>query len=141
MTEDNTKPFRFKVQRYDPEKTAATHWQEFTVPSYRGMTVLEGLIYIKENLDRILPATLDAEINLNQYRLLPIYRYLKEKTGIMDEEMLRTFNMGVGIALVCSEKKADKIIDHMNTNRITCYAIGRIMEGNRNVTFKNSLSW
>lgn len=54
MTEDNTKPVKFRVQRYDPEKAAAPQWQEFTVPSYKGMTVLEGLIYIKENLDSTL---------------------------------------------------------------------------------------
>jgi len=44
----------FRVQRYDPEQGDAPHWQQFTVPSSRGMTVLEGLIYIKENLDSTL---------------------------------------------------------------------------------------
>jgi succinate dehydrogenase / fumarate reductase iron-sulfur subunit len=43
-----------KVQRYDPETVDAPHWQEFTVPARRGTTVLDGLIYIKENLDSTL---------------------------------------------------------------------------------------
>ncbi len=51
MTESGTKQITFKVQRYDPEQGSTPHSQEFNVPSSRGMTVLDGLIYIKENLD------------------------------------------------------------------------------------------
>ena len=54
MTEGSTKQIAFKVQRYDPEQGDAPHWQQFTVPSSRGTTVLDGLIYIKENLDSTL---------------------------------------------------------------------------------------
>ncbi len=54
MTEDSTRQITFKIQRYDPEKDSAPHFQEFTVPSSRGITVLDGLIYIKENLDSSL---------------------------------------------------------------------------------------
>ncbi len=45
---------KFKVQRYNPEKDKAPYLQEFTIPVSRGMTVLDGLIYIKENLDSSL---------------------------------------------------------------------------------------
>jgi succinate dehydrogenase / fumarate reductase iron-sulfur subunit len=41
----------FRVERYDPENGGKPHFQEFIVPSSKGMTVLDGLIYIKENLD------------------------------------------------------------------------------------------
>lgn len=54
MTEDSTKQIRFKVQRYNPEDDGTPHFQEFMVPSSQSMTVLEGLIYIKENLDSSL---------------------------------------------------------------------------------------
>ena len=54
MTEGSTKQITFKIQRYDPEKDVAPHFQEFIVPSSRGMTVLDGLIYTKENLDSSL---------------------------------------------------------------------------------------
>jgi len=54
MTEGSPKQVTFKVQRYDPEDGSAPHFQEFTVPSSRGMTVLDGLLYIKENLDSTL---------------------------------------------------------------------------------------
>ena len=54
MSEDSTKQIIFKIQRYDPEQNAAPYFQEFQVPCSRGMTVLDGLLYIKENLDSSL---------------------------------------------------------------------------------------
>jgi len=54
MTEESAKQVTFKIQRYDPEQGGVLHFQEFTVPASRGMTVLDGLIYIKENLDSTL---------------------------------------------------------------------------------------
>ena len=54
MTEESTRQITFKVQRYDPEQDNTPHFQEFIVPSSRGMTVLDGLLYIKENLDSSL---------------------------------------------------------------------------------------
>jgi succinate dehydrogenase / fumarate reductase iron-sulfur subunit len=59
MTEESKHEFNFtqikyKVQRYDPEKDKAPYSQEFTVPFNKGMTILDGLLYIKENLDSTL---------------------------------------------------------------------------------------
>ncbi len=54
MSKKKIEQILFKVQRYDPEVDSAPHMQEFTVPSSRGMTVLDGLIYVKENLDSSL---------------------------------------------------------------------------------------
>ena len=51
MTESSPKQVTFRVQRYDPEDGTSPHFEEFTIPSSRGTTVLDGLIYIKENLD------------------------------------------------------------------------------------------
>ena len=54
MTESSVKQTSFRIQRYDPEQGGTLRWQEFTVPSSRGTTILDGLIYIKENLDSTL---------------------------------------------------------------------------------------
>lgn len=54
MAEKKYKQIAFRVQRYDPEKGGGLHWQKFLVPFATGMTVLDGLIYIKENLDSTL---------------------------------------------------------------------------------------
>ncbi|MEE8414485.1 MAG: succinate dehydrogenase/fumarate reductase iron-sulfur subunit, partial [Dehalococcoidales bacterium] len=54
MAEVKTKQVVFKLQRYNPEQDNQPHFQEFIVPSSRGMTVLDGLLYIKENQDSSL---------------------------------------------------------------------------------------
>ena len=54
MSSDAVKKITFRVQRFDPEKDRKPHFQEFIVPVKRGTTVLEGLLYIKENLDSSL---------------------------------------------------------------------------------------
>jgi len=54
MTGESAKQVVFKIQRYNPEQGSVLHFQEFTITASRGMTVLDGLIYIKENLDSTL---------------------------------------------------------------------------------------
>lgn len=54
MSDNTVKNITFKVQRFDPEKDKKPHFQEYKVPVKRGTTVLEGLLYIKENLDSSL---------------------------------------------------------------------------------------
>ena len=51
---DTVRQIRFKVQRYNPENGAAPRMDEFVVPAPRGMTVLDGLFYIRDNLDSTL---------------------------------------------------------------------------------------
>ncbi len=54
MAEFNPEKITFKVQRYNPENGGAPHLEKFTVPFNKGMTVLDGLLYIKENIDSTL---------------------------------------------------------------------------------------
>jgi succinate dehydrogenase / fumarate reductase iron-sulfur subunit len=51
---DKATSVTYRIQRFDPEKDREFRMQEFTVPNKRGMTILDGLIYIKENLDNTL---------------------------------------------------------------------------------------
>ena len=54
MTEDSSRQVTFRIQRYNPEGAGDLNFNEFTIPATRGTTVLDGLIYIKENLDSTL---------------------------------------------------------------------------------------
>lgn len=54
MGKESNQPKKFKIQRYNPERGGAPYFQEYWVPPIRGATVLDGLIYIKENLDSTL---------------------------------------------------------------------------------------
>ncbi len=96
---------------------------------------------IKENLNRILPQNLDAEIDLSKYKVLPIFKLLKKYGGVSDEEMIRTFNLGVGLTMVVKSRAVSRIIEHIKNFGIDCYEIGAIRNGMASVILKNSLNW
>lgn len=111
-----------------------------------GKDGLRGLAHItgggiKENLDRILPPNLNAQIDLGAIRIHPIFKSLKKFGSLEDQDMLRTFNMGVGIAAVVSPEFATDVIDHMKKQGINAYEIGSIIEGTKEVEFTGELQW
>ncbi|MCF6765479.1 phosphoribosylformylglycinamidine cyclo-ligase [Thiotrichales bacterium 19S3-7] len=65
---------------------------------------------ITENLPRILPETIQAHINLSSFELAPIFQWLKEKGNIQTNEMLKTFNCGVGMILCVPSDEVSAVI-------------------------------
>jgi phosphoribosylformylglycinamidine cyclo-ligase len=112
----------------------------FDLPELHGMAHITGG-GIKENLDRILPQDLDASIDLSAIRILPIFRVIREAGGVSDTDMLRTFNMGVGLTMVCNPKGADLIINHLASKGYESYVCGEIVSGNKTVQFTEALAW
>ena len=99
-----------------------------------GTEKIKGLAHItgggiRENLNRILPGNTDAEIDLGTYRVQKVFSRIKSESGISDDEMLRTFNMGTGMTLVCSEKECDFITGHLNKNGINAWIAGTVRKG------------
>ncbi len=64
---------------------------------------------LTENLPRVLPEGLGAEIDLNAWDLPPVFRWMAETGGIAETEMLKTFNCGIGMIVVCAEDSADEL--------------------------------
>ncbi|WP_170358659.1 phosphoribosylformylglycinamidine cyclo-ligase [Ruegeria arenilitoris] len=64
---------------------------------------------LTENLPRVLPEGLGAEIDLNAWDLPPVFRWMAETGGIVEAEMLKTFNCGIGMIAVCAEDSADEL--------------------------------
>ena len=95
---------------------------------------------IAGNLCRIIPEGLCAEIDRSLIRILPIFRYIKAQGKVSDEEMLRTFNMGVGFILVVPEIKKEQVIRTVGKH-YDCYEIGSIRRGNTEVDFTGRLNW
>ena len=97
---------------------------------------------IKGNLKRIIPEGLCAEIDLSKIKVLPIFKLIKDVGKVQDEEMLSTFNCGVGLILVVKEMYADRIKNHIN-KAISCYEIGSIKSSNtlEKVSFINRIEW
>ncbi len=96
---------------------------------------------IAENLDRVLPADLDAVIDLPSIRILPIFRVIREAGNVPDADMLRTFNMGVGMVMVADPKSAPLIQDRLDGKGFQSYVIGKITEGQKRVQFTGNLNW
>lgn len=111
-----------------------------------GRSGLTGLAHItgggiKENLDRILPADLNAQIDLSKVKILPIFKTLKKTGQLQDADMLRTFNMGVGITAVVKKTFVQQAISHLEKFKVGAYEIGEITAGEKKVIFQKQLNW
>ena len=107
---------------------------------------LRGLAHItgggiKENLNRILPKDLDARVNLSDYRLPSLFRFLKSAGNLSEAEMLRTFNLGVGLVAVTGKEDAAHVIEHLKKGGLPAYPIGEIVEGSGRVETTGKLPW
>ena len=96
---------------------------------------------IQENLNRILPDGLSATIDLSKIRILPIFTVLKKFGDLDDADMLRTFNMGVGITAVVRKEFAAEAMAHVKSLGVEAYEVGVITEGNKTVEFTGELNW
>ncbi|OGG49994.1 phosphoribosylformylglycinamidine cyclo-ligase [Candidatus Kaiserbacteria bacterium RIFCSPHIGHO2_01_FULL_54_36b] len=96
---------------------------------------------IQENLNRILSDGLSASIDLSKIRILPVFQMLKKFGGLEDADMLRTFNMGVGIAAVVRKEFSGEAMAHIKAQGIEAYEVGTIVEGDKTVQFTGQLNW
>lgn len=111
----------------------------FTMPELHGLAHITGG-GIGGNLNRILPEGLSASIDLGRIRPLPVFRCIRDAGDVPPQEMLRTFNMGVGITLVAHPSGVDKIRSHLAENGYSSDVIGQITPGNRTVEFHGELA-
>lgn len=95
---------------------------------------------IEGNLSRVIPEGLTAEIDLANIRILNIFKYIRNNGNISDEEMLHTFNCGVGFNIVVHEKDKEQVINHV-AKYYDCYEIGKVKAGNEKIEFVNRLNW
>jgi phosphoribosylaminoimidazole synthetase len=94
---------------------------------------------LSENIKRIIPNNLVAEINLNLIKTSRIFKWLK-KNYISNKEMIKTFNCGVGFCLIINPKKFNKIRKYFSKN-FKPYVIGKISKGSKKVKLNGSISW
>ena len=94
---------------------------------------------LADNIKRIIPENLVAEIDLKKINTSKIFRWLK-KNDISDKEMLKTFNCGVGFCLIISPKNLDKVKKYF-TKEFKPYVIGKISKGKNKVKLNGSINW
>ncbi|HEY3929296.1 MAG TPA: phosphoribosylformylglycinamidine cyclo-ligase [Candidatus Koribacter sp.] len=90
---------------------------------------------ITENLPRVLPKGTGAVVELGTWPVLPIFGHMQQLGNISQDEMLRTFNMGIGMVLVVPAKKFKKVQTVLERAGEKGYTIGRIVKGDRKVTY------
>ena len=90
---------------------------------------------ITENLPRVLPKGVAAVIELGSWPVLPVFDHLQKLGNVPLEEMLRTFNMGLGMLLVVPAKKFKKAQSVLERTGEKAYTVGRIVKGERKVMY------
>ncbi|MGZ4815544.1 MAG: phosphoribosylformylglycinamidine cyclo-ligase [Terriglobales bacterium] len=143
----------FEVAKYSPEsyindiknkvgnelmRTHKSYW-----PVLRRLFEAEGVTAvahitgggITENLPRVLPKGTAAQVQMGSWPVQPIFSHLQKLGNIGDAEMLRTFNMGIGMILVVPPKKFKRVQTVLERAGEKGYTIGRIIKGEKKVVY------
>jgi phosphoribosylformylglycinamidine cyclo-ligase len=101
--------------------------------------LIKGLAHITgggltDNIPRILPEGSAVEIEKGSWPVLPVFNLMHEIGNVSETEMYRTFNMGVGMVVVCAPEDQQAITSHL-TGRAERFEIGRVVRGERDVKF------
>lgn len=95
---------------------------------------------ILANISRIIPESCSVHLDLNCVQTLDIFRILKEWGSISDEEMLATFNCGVGLVLIVPSERKEAIMQEVNAT-FPCYEIGFVEKGSQKCICTNNIQW
>ena len=92
-----------------------------------------------ENIPRVLPKNMSAEIDLNKIQLPAIFKEIKNIGNVDYDEMLRVFNCGIGMIIIVSKTNADKTMRNLKSLKLSSKIIGEIvpLKGNPKVKYKN----
>ncbi len=90
---------------------------------------------ITENLPRILPRGVAAVIEMGSWQVPPIFQHLQKLGSVPQDEMMRTFNMGLGMLLVVPSKKFKKAQSVLERSGEKGYTVGRIVKGEKKVVY------
>ena len=92
-----------------------------------------------DNIQRIIPKNLCAEIDLNRVKTLKIFTWLY-KMGVSEKEMLKTFNCGVGFCLVINPRNFNSVSKYFG-KKFKPYIIGKIVKNSKKVKLSGKISW
>ena len=93
---------------------------------------------LTENLPRVLPERLGGRIDLSAWDLPPVFRWMAETGGIAEAEMLKTFNCGIGMIVVCAEDQADGLEELLTGAGETVARVGDVTD-TPDVTYSGKL--
>ena len=94
---------------------------------------------LADNIKRVIPDNLVAEINLDKVKTFKIFKWLN-KNGVSEKEMLKTFNCGVGFCLIINSKNYESV-KRCFTKEFRPYIIGKISKGKNKVKLNGFINW
>jgi phosphoribosylformylglycinamidine cyclo-ligase len=90
---------------------------------------------ITDNLPRVLPDGLRAVVKVGTWEIPPVFRLLAEKGQVPEDDMWRTFNLGVGMILVVDPKQLKKVLKVLKEQGCPGFPMGNVVEGERGVEY------
>ncbi|KAI1867062.1 hypothetical protein JX265_007638 [Neoarthrinium moseri] len=121
----------------------------YVKPLLKAVSQIKGLAHITgggltENVPRMLPARLAAEIDVSAWAHPPVFRWLRRAGNVDPAEMARAFNNGVGMVAVVAPADAPAVVDLLRAEGETVYTIGRLVarpEGGEGCVLRGLESW
>ena len=89
-----------------------------------------------ENIPRILPENVSAEIDTKSYDVPPVFKVMQEKAGITDEQIYNTFNMGIGMVVCVAPENVQAAIESLTATGEDVCVLGKVVEGDKKVVLK-----
>jgi phosphoribosylformylglycinamidine cyclo-ligase len=94
-----------------------------------------------DNIPRVLPDNLTAEVNLSAIQVPPVFSWLAKTGGVAPNEMLRTFNCGIGMIAVVAAEAAEEVATRLNAEGEKVVLLGKLIENSgQNVVYKGNLA-
>ncbi|MBA4348573.1 MAG: phosphoribosylformylglycinamidine cyclo-ligase [Thermodesulfovibrio sp.] len=135
---------KFKLEQYVSE-LSTTLGEELLKPTriyvkafnaLKGKVAIKGMAHITGggipgNLPRILKGGLTAKIYSNSWHIPRIFSFIKKLGNVPDDDMKKTFNMGIGYVIVVDKKKSEIAISYLRKSGFDAYNIGLIEKGGR----------
>ncbi len=89
---------------------------------------------IFENLSRAVPKNLKGVIYTKNFKIPKIFHWLKKLANISPQEMLSTFNCGIGVIIIIKKDNCKKVLDHLIKNKVKFYLLGEIENNSKKKT-------
>ncbi len=94
---------------------------------------------LTENLPRVLPDDLGADVDLSAWELSPVFKWLQAEGGMAESEMLKTFNCGIGMILVVKPDHVTDLVTLLEVEGETVFKLGTVTKG-EGVRYSGSLA-
>ena len=86
------------------------------------------------NVDRAIPSSLDAVIERSSWKTPAVFRVLQQAGGVEPAEMYRTFNMGVGMVVICAPRNVESVLAAASLGGVPAWVLGSLRPGTGTVS-------